>query len=103
MRGRHVAGVARQAPACHQQPADISFGPGYEGRGGWSWYTGAAARMLSAAYALFGLEMVDGQLRVPDDAFVPRGHLQLRRVVHRGLVYSASPAPASAPTAVTTT
>ncbi len=30
----------------HQQPADVYCGPGYEGRGGWSWYTGAAARML---------------------------------------------------------
>ncbi|MGA6925426.1 MAG: hypothetical protein WBY88_07070, partial [Desulfosarcina sp.] len=25
----------------HQQAADVYFGPGYAGRGGWSWYTGA--------------------------------------------------------------
>ena len=41
----------------HQQPADIYFGPGYEIRGGWSWYTGAAARMLTAAYAILGLKL----------------------------------------------
>ena len=39
-----------------QQPADIYEGWGHGGRGGWSWYTGSAARMLSAAYALFGIE-----------------------------------------------
>jgi cyclic beta-1,2-glucan synthetase len=38
----------------HQQPADIYFGPGYEGRGGWSWYTGAAGRMLFNALVLLG-------------------------------------------------
>ncbi|SPD75986.1 putative Glycosyltransferase 36 [uncultured Desulfobacterium sp.] len=41
----------------HQQAADISYGPGYEGRGGWSWYTGAAGRMLYTAYELFGLRL----------------------------------------------
>ncbi|MFZ0131387.1 MAG: hypothetical protein WAK95_02515 [Desulfobacterales bacterium] len=40
----------------HQQPADVYFGPGYEGRGGWSWYTGAAARMLFTAQALSGIK-----------------------------------------------
>ena len=39
-----------------QQPADIYDGYGHGGRGGWSWYTGSAARMLSAAYALIGVE-----------------------------------------------
>ena len=37
----------------HQQAADIYYGQGYERRGGWSWYTGAAARMLYAANQLF--------------------------------------------------
>jgi cyclic beta-1,2-glucan synthetase len=41
----------------HQQPADVYEGPGYDGRGGWSWYTGAAARMLSASYTLLGIEI----------------------------------------------
>lgn len=45
----------------HQQAADVFEGPGYAGRGGWPWYTGAAARMLSAAYGLIGLEMKNGQ------------------------------------------
>jgi len=45
----------------HQQPADIFSGRGFEGRGGWSWYTGAAARMLWAAYAILGIARKDGQ------------------------------------------
>jgi cyclic beta-1,2-glucan synthetase len=44
----------------HQQPADIYDGPGHGGRGGWSWYTGAAARMLSAAYELLGVQQSFG-------------------------------------------
>ncbi len=50
--------------APHQQAADISYGPGYEGRGGWSWYTGAAARMLWAMYGLLGLRLERGQPKV---------------------------------------
>ena len=46
-----------------QQPADIYDGYGHGGRGGWSWYTGSAARMMSAAYALLGVSMVDGQVQ----------------------------------------
>ena len=45
-----------------QQPADIYDGYGHGGRGGWSWYTGSAARMLSAAYAVIGIEEADGQV-----------------------------------------
>ncbi len=59
-------------------PADIYDGPGYEGRGGWSWYTGSAARMLSAAYAILGLEMKNGELIIPDDLFAPKGALQVK-------------------------
>ena len=58
-----------------QQPADIYDGYGHGGRGGWSWYTGSAARMMSAAYALLGLSMVDGQVSVADDLFEPKGGL----------------------------
>lgn len=54
--------AARYGLAPHQQPADIYSGLGHEGRGGWSWYTGAAARMLWAAYGLLGLEARDGTL-----------------------------------------
>ncbi|HEY8155758.1 MAG TPA: glycosyl transferase family 36 [Myxococcota bacterium] len=68
----------------HQQPADVYWGPGYTGRGGWSWYTGAAARMLSAAYALLGIQMRDGELVIPPDLFEPKGRLVLRRLVFRG-------------------
>ena len=63
-----------------QQPADIYDGEGYAGRGGWSWYTGSAARMLSAAYAVIGLTMRDGHVEVPDNLFEPRGALQIRRL-----------------------
>ncbi|MBY6240133.1 GH36-type glycosyl hydrolase domain-containing protein [Methylosinus sp. Sm6] len=68
----------------HQQPADVYEGPGYEGRGGWAWYSGAAARMLSAAYALLGIEMVDGALRLRADAFEAKGELRLERVDFKG-------------------
>ena len=63
-----------------QQPADIYDGYGHGGRGGWSWYTGSAARMLSAAYGLVGVERRDGEMRVADDAFLPKGGLQLRSI-----------------------
>jgi cyclic beta-1,2-glucan synthetase len=71
----------------HQQPADVYCGPGYTGRGGWSWYTGAAARMLSAAYTILGLELEAGELRVPPDLFAPKGELALRSLVFRGRRY----------------
>ena len=70
--------------APHQQPADIYYGPGYEGRGGWSWYTGAAARMLTAAHALLGLRLVEGRLALTPDALAADRELRLIRVVHRG-------------------
>ncbi len=68
----------------HQQPADVYDGPGYEGRGGWSWYTGAAARMLSAAYALLGLRMERGELKVDAHAFAAKGSIRLKRVTYHG-------------------
>jgi cyclic beta-1,2-glucan synthetase len=58
-----------------QQPADIYDGYGHGGRGGWSWYTGAAARMLSAAYAMLGISLTNGELSVVDDLFEPKGEL----------------------------
>jgi cyclic beta-1,2-glucan synthetase len=73
----------------HQQPADVYEGEGYEGRGGWAWYSGAAARMLSAAYALLGLEMENGALRLRSDAFDPKGGLQLEQVAYRGEIFTA--------------
>ena len=75
--------------APHQQPADIYDGPGYAGRGGWSWYTGSAARMLSAAYALLGLRMEDGHVIVPDDLFEPRGPLRVRELTIQNRRYTA--------------
>jgi len=77
----------------HQQPADVYWGPGYTGRGGWSWYTGGAARMLSAAYTILGLQMRDGELVLPPDLFEPKGRLQLRRLVFRGCACEAPQGP----------
>ena len=70
--------------APHQQPADVYFGEGYEGRGGWSWYSGAAARMISAAYALVGLSIQTGQMRLDKASLTATGPIQLRRVIYRG-------------------
>lgn len=75
--------AARYGLAPHQQAADIYSGPGYEGRGGWSWYTGAAARMLHAAHLLLGIEQRDGEVRVqPLSGVEP----QLRELRVRGEV-----------------
>jgi cyclic beta-1,2-glucan synthetase len=61
-----------------QQPADIYEGWGHGGRGGWSWYTGSAARMLSAAYTLLGVEQRDGKVALRDDLFEPKGELKVQ-------------------------
>jgi cyclic beta-1,2-glucan synthetase len=70
--------LARYGLAPNQQPADIYDGYGHDGRGGWSWYTGSAARMLSAAYAMLGLKMIDGQVVVAAELFEAKGELQVR-------------------------
>jgi cyclic beta-1,2-glucan synthetase len=70
--------LARYGLAPNQQPADIYDGYGHDGRGGWSWYTGSAARMLSAAYAIVGLKMVDGKIVVAPDLFEAKGELQVQ-------------------------
>ncbi len=64
--------------APHQQPADVYEGEGYDGRGGWSWYTGSAARMISAAWALLGIELVNGELTLRPDAFELKGDFRTR-------------------------
>ena len=68
----------------HQQPADVYFGDGYSGRGGWSWYTGAAARMLTAAYGILGVEFENGDVVLAGHAEEAKGRLRLRRVSYRG-------------------
>ncbi len=82
--------------APHQQAADISDGLGHGGRGGWSWYTGAAARMLSAAYAILGLRMEAGEIVVPEDIFVPKGKLTVKALRVRGKPFSPPTAVAGA-------
>jgi cyclic beta-1,2-glucan synthetase len=61
-----------------QQPADIYDGWGHGGRGGWSWYTGSAARMLSAAYAILGIEQRDGKVVLREDLFEAKGELKVQ-------------------------
>jgi cyclic beta-1,2-glucan synthetase len=77
------SGSSRYGLPPHQQPADVSHGPGYEGRGGWSWYTGAAARMLCAAYALLGLKMVGGKPVIDSALAGMDGMLSLREVKYK--------------------
>ena len=45
--------------------------------------------MLSAAYGLLGLEMIDGELRLRPDAFEAKGDLKLESVSWRGKTFSA--------------
>ncbi|MBV8663747.1 MAG: glycosyl transferase family 36, partial [Hyphomicrobiales bacterium] len=70
-----------------QQPADIYDGYGHGGRGGWSWYTGSAARMLSAAYSLLGVSLVDGELKVADELFEPKGEIEVESLRVRERVW----------------
>ena len=74
----------------HQQPADVYDGEGHGGRGGWSWYSGAAARMISAAHALLGIGLVDGELKLRPDAFAEKAGLRLISVTYKGKSFAAS-------------
>ena len=71
----------------HQQPADIYDGPGYAGRGGWSWYTGAASRMMSAAYAMLGVTIESGELKLRADACEDKAGLKLESVTFKGRIF----------------
>ncbi len=73
----------------HQQAADVYEGPGYEGRGGWSWYTGSAARMLVAAYRMLGIRLEKGEFSLAPDAFEPKGELRLHKATWRGRTITA--------------
>ncbi|MBI5616732.1 MAG: glycosyl transferase family 36 [Gammaproteobacteria bacterium] len=68
----------------HQQAADIYWGAGYTLRGGWPAYTGAAARMLWAAYGMFGIELSTGEFSIAHEAFQPRGEITLAAVTWHG-------------------
>jgi cyclic beta-1,2-glucan synthetase len=45
--------------------------------------------MLSAAYALLGLEFENGELQLRPDAFQPKGELRLERVDYLGKTFEA--------------
>ena len=72
----------------HQQPADVYDGPGYEGRGGWSWYTGAAARLISAAHAMLGLNVESGELKPRADIWDEKAGLKLESVTFKGKTFT---------------
>ena len=70
--------------APHQQPADVYAGSGHDGCGGWSWYTGSAGRMLTAAWELLGLHVIDGKVTLADWATDGSTWPKLKQVSHRG-------------------
>jgi cyclic beta-1,2-glucan synthetase len=72
-----------------QQPADIYEGWGHAGRGGWSWYTGSAARMLSAAYAILGIEQREGKVVLREDLFEAKGDLRVHSLRVREATWTA--------------
>jgi cyclic beta-1,2-glucan synthetase len=82
----HRSAVPAQAAAYGIEPyvmaGDIYSAPPYVGRGGWSWYTGAAAWLHRAAIeSILGLEMSAQDLRlVPGlPSHWPQAELTLRR------------------------
>ncbi len=56
--------------------------------GGWSWYTGAAAHMLYAAYALLGIKVEHGRLTLAPDFFAKDRPVQVEKVFYRGEEFS---------------
>jgi cyclic beta-1,2-glucan synthetase len=45
--------------------------------------------MISAAYAMLGFELADGELKLRADAFQPKGELRLESVTYRGKIFRA--------------
>lgn len=74
----------------YQQAADVYWGAGHDGRGGWTGYTGAAARMLWTAYGLLGLRLDQGEFTIDPAAFTRMGAPRLRAVRYRGRLYPSS-------------
>jgi cyclic beta-1,2-glucan synthetase len=83
---------ARYGLPPYQQAADVYWGSGHDGRGGWTGYTGAAARMLWTAYGLLGLGLEDGQFTVDSAASAASEVPRLRTVRYRDRVYHVSEA-----------
>ena len=46
--------------------------------------------MMIGAYALIGLKLEKGEFSLRADAFDPKGELQLKRVVYKGKIYTAT-------------
>jgi len=79
----------------YQQVADVYWGAGHDGRGGWTGYTGAAARMLWTAYGLLGLRLEQGEFTIDPAAFTRVGAPRLRAVRYRGRLYRSVANPES--------
>jgi len=82
----HRSATPAQAEVYGLEPyvmaADIYSAPPYTGRGGWSWYTGAAGWMHRAAVeSIFGLEFGPQQLRLQPGlpSHWPQATLTLKR------------------------
>ena len=71
----------------YQQAADVYWGAGHDGRGGWTGYTGAAARMLWTAYGLLGLKLENGSLHIDPSAFEAGNVPRLCSVRYRDRMY----------------
>ncbi|MGB7289890.1 MAG: hypothetical protein WBC62_07320, partial [Candidatus Macondimonas sp.] len=86
---------ARHGLPPYQQAADVYWGAGHDGRGGWTGYTGAAARMLWTAYGLLGLRLEQGEFTIDPAAFTRVGAPRLRAVRYRGRLYRTAVSPES--------
>jgi cellobiose phosphorylase len=87
----HHAGDAAATTTYMVEPyvmaGDIHTGPLHLGRGGWSWYTGAAGWMYRLIVeTLLGIDLEDGTLRftplMPEDWDAYRVHYRFRESVH---------------------
>jgi cyclic beta-1,2-glucan synthetase len=82
-RTRDRAAVARYRTEPYVCAADIGGAPPHEGRGGWTWYTGAAGWAFRLAVeAILGLRLTEGRLAVAP--VLPAGWSDVTVVVRRG-------------------
>src|SRR6185503_21166045 len=65
VRTQTAAGASRYAIEPYVVAGDVYAAPGHEGRGGWSWYTGAASWTYRVALEeILGFEKRGGRLRL---------------------------------------
>ncbi|WP_448578285.1 GH36-type glycosyl hydrolase domain-containing protein [Thermaurantiacus sp.] len=82
-RSADPAAAARYRTEPYVCAADIGGAPPHEGRGGWTWYTGAAGWTFRLALeAILGLRLIDGRLAVAP--VLPADWREATVVVRRG-------------------